>query len=140
MAGRTEPRARGRVTGGLCPQTEVCAGPTKGWGVAWCQGTPICSVESQVPCWTQAWLQRQERRGLGWKGPQVGVTLCPLPGQKGASPQAPSLKPGEGDALMLEFLDKFFKSFRGNWADQTFHPTLGRTDLLPPKEMSSDPS
>ena len=88
------------MASGLCPQTEVCAGPTKGWGVAWCQGTPSSSVESQVPCWTQAWLQGQETAVL--EGPQVGITLCPLPGRKGASPQAPSPKPGEGDALMLK--------------------------------------
>ena len=41
---------------------------------------------------------------------------------------------------MLKSLAKFLKSFRGNWADQLFHPTLGRTGLLPPEEMSSDPT
>lgn len=41
---------------------------------------------------------------------------------------------------MLKFFAKFLKSFRGNWMDQLFYPTLGRTSLLPPKEMSSDPT
>lgn len=64
----------------------------------------------------------RDRRRQGWRGPQVGVTLCPLPGQKGASPQAPSPKPGEGDALMLRVLGQIFKKFQRQ---------LGRPDVSP---------
>ena len=58
------------------------------------QVTPHCSVESQVPCRAQACSR--DRRRQGWKGPQVGVTLCQ--DRRGASPQAPSPKSGEGDS------------------------------------------
>lgn len=65
----------------------------------------------------------------------------PLPSARtegGITPGSLSQAWGGRRSYVKEFLDKFFKSFRGNWADQMFHPTLGRTGLLPPKEMSSD--
>lgn len=114
-------------------------GPCAGTSVAWCQAQSVflirltfcCSPTSQVPCWTQTWLQEQERPGLsshGLKGHQISTNLhTSLPGTRGrAAAQALSLEPREGvfESFMLKVLGQMFWSFRGNWGDQMFLPTL----------------
>lgn len=72
-------------------------GKVRAWpGAQSAQVTRCCSVESQVPCWTQAWLQGQERAGL-----ERPPGRChPLPGQKwGITPRL--LLPSLGRETLL---------------------------------------
>ena len=66
-----------------------------------------CFVESQVPCWTQAWLQGQERAGL-----ERPLGRChPLPGQKwGITPRL--LLPSLGRETYVKVLRQIFKKFQ----------------------------